>query len=491
MQRINKYLLTHYPLLWNLRIHIVWPVILLLHILFFLTGYTSISFPASLRWSSLHAEGGTISMAVLCALIVGILWLVYYLRNNAFKSFYPLKPGRLAAEALLILITCIGLISFIPTYHGGTYGHLRGLTSSTNLSRETNITNLAHHFIPFSREAFSSTNDCAYRQNEEDAYNPEMVEAAPTAVTTTPAVDTFSYLHYCHNDVAIGDEENIRTDRQNDTIAKRWLLNNQQDSVATVIKEYLALVKKYGGNYRFNADQHTRQIFSEQGFPIRYIINQYDNQDYVETDTGITPTTAPTVYIQEQGLTDGLSIIARARRGWLNSETAIFLLYWSLGIALLIFSFRITQVRVWFIAIIGCGIWCAIFGVLAAFGSGVDSGYALSFIFILLSIAFAIASITLIRSKQSKRNAGVLYLWSLWSTPALIPTIMVWLQHITSPKDIYEPVRKISITPPAPLYDWIQSNWPLIATSNLTLFLLLLIFLYIPLARKWQAMPEE
>lgn len=488
MKRLHNYLLTHHPLLWNMRVHIMLPALLLLNLLFFVAGWSSISLPESLRWSALRAGSGVVSLAILCAILAGVLWLIFYLRNNAFKSFYPLKRGHLVAEAGLILLTCLLLTTPGFFYTAGTYSRMRQLTATTDLAHEMNTANLAAHFLPFSRASFSSSNDCANRTDDDEDRTYPMSSTAVDTATMGSAVDTFSYLHFCYNEVFDKDVAGLRSARGNDSIAKRWLLAGRQDSVRRLLQEYLALCSKYGGGHRFDADRHVKEIFSRPGFPVRYEIS---NGAYAGYETSPDGTSLPAgklrdTYIESGHLSEALRTIAEARQGWLDTGTIFFLLYWSLGMALLLFSFRITAVRPWFIALIGAGVWCAVFGVLGAFMGRAASGYGLAFLFVFLAIGFLITATVLINRREQKRNAGVSLLWAMWSLPAIVPTICSWIEHLYAPR--YYDTGSPNVSP---VYEWIRDSWPLIGYTNFVLYLLLLIVLFIPLARKWQAMPEE
>lgn len=502
MKSFNNYLLTHYPLLWNMRIHLVWPVILLLHLLFFIAGYMQIMYPESLNYYSLHAGEGTISLAVLSALLTGVLWLMFYFRNNAFKRFYPLPKGRLAAEAGLIFLTCLGLTTITASYQGGAYTHVRMLTASTNLRSEANITNLAQHFLPFDRTYFSSRSDCSYRdagvrrysdQSQTDAVVAEA--AIDTLAMTEPATtfinaDTFSYLHYCNSDVNVYSEAGIRSEQANDSIAKRWLINGRQDSVRMILADYLRLCKKYGAAYRFHPEEHVANVFGHVGFPVRYelMTNNYEpDPSSPEYANRLRYTDGP-AFIENQTVSNAISATDTARRGWLDMPILLFFFYFSFGLALLIFSFRITALRTWFIAVIGANIWAAVFGVLLAL---VRLEHHMLLIFLMLAFAFLGVSVYLIGRRESKTRAGVLYLWSLWAFPAVIPALASWIERITSPASYYRDGVVGYVEEPAPVHDFIREHWLMISTGNVLLMVAVLLFLFIPLARKWQAMPEE
>src|SRR3712207_1270155 len=102
----NNHLLTHYPLLWNTRIVWVLAFNFLLHLLFLVSGFFSLRAADIIHYSSIWSVGGPslFTLSVLCSLLVLIVWLIFYLRNNAFKNFYRIGRWYLAKEFLLIMI---------------------------------------------------------------------------------------------------------------------------------------------------------------------------------------------------------------------------------------------------------------------------------------------------------------------------------------------------------------------------------------------------
>src|SRR5882724_7603813 len=90
LKKIYTRIVTDYPLLWNTRMPWVIAAALLIHLLFFWAGFgsiTAISFQEYYYLSSV-ITGGLMSFSILCSALVIIIWLIFYLRNNAYKSFY-------------------------------------------------------------------------------------------------------------------------------------------------------------------------------------------------------------------------------------------------------------------------------------------------------------------------------------------------------------------------------------------------------------------
>lgn len=280
MRRLDQYLLTHHPLLWNMRVHHIWPAIIVAHLLFFVAGFAPVTVPESLTRYGLYSSEGAVSMAVLSAILLAVSWMVFYFRHNALKKAYPLAKGRLVAEAGLIFLTCLGFTTFNASYQGGRYSHIRMLTSGTDVPREGNISNLAHHFLPFNQADFSQYRDCTYRRDTLD--------------TMATRVDTFSYLHYCGSEVSdYGSRSSVLSPEGNDSIAKSWLRHGRRDSVEWVIAEYLKLTKKYGGRYRFDAHEQATEVFATPDFLVPYEVRQYDPLHRERSSYKISEETTP------------------------------------------------------------------------------------------------------------------------------------------------------------------------------------------------------
>jgi NADH:ubiquinone oxidoreductase subunit 5 (subunit L)/multisubunit Na+/H+ antiporter MnhA subunit len=90
-------------------------ILLGVHIIFFAIGYLSAdtAFTRNYYYSLDSDLGILYFVSVLVGILILIGWLVFYSRNNGFKTFYPRKASQLYAEWLIILAITAGL-SFIP-----------------------------------------------------------------------------------------------------------------------------------------------------------------------------------------------------------------------------------------------------------------------------------------------------------------------------------------------------------------------------------------
>ncbi len=483
MKRLNRYLLTHYPLVWNMRLHWIIPVLLVLHLLFFLAGLAEPQRLSQFDYRTTTFQGAATSLAVLVGLLAVIGWLVFYLRNNAFKSFYPVRNDRLFMEFLAGLAV-IGLASTISISHQlGRYQRLRALTRDIDLVHEANTTALAFHFLPFEGARFENYNSCDSQRVQDSLYTtptnggppPERVEMYGPDSTVER-----SYLHYCSEpSTQYYIPESL--DRYGvDSIAKRWLFAGDRDSVRATLAVYIALVKKYGGSARFDVDRHAAAIFSTPRFLVREgPLQQYPDQ----------PGTIERDHITTSKVDEALRAVVDIRGGVLTSELVLFYLYWSFGAALLLFTYRITRLRTWFGAGVGVGVWVAIFAVMAAVTQNED-GPMLAFIFVAVA-AIVYAAINISRRRR-KTSSGFAFLWGTWSLLVLVPLIIFYIRNLSRRTEYrYDARGNMTNYDVSPVATWIDGHSETIGFLNLLLVLALLAVYIIPQARRWQAAPEE
>ncbi|CAL2082601.1 hypothetical protein [Tenacibaculum sp. 190524A02b] len=125
VKKINKYLLEHYPLIWNTRL--LWMVLVGtgLHLLFFMVGYFTVNTQQDISQyyslESFYKDTSVVFVSILFSIIILLIWIVYYLKNNAFKSFYQLKKGTLFIQfSIMVFIFFMNITQY--------YSFRKGLT---------------------------------------------------------------------------------------------------------------------------------------------------------------------------------------------------------------------------------------------------------------------------------------------------------------------------------------------------------------------------
>ncbi len=506
MKRISHYLLTHHPLAWNLRLHWVLPGLLLLNGLFYLAGLLE---PASLKrlsYAQAHMQPEATSVAVLVGILAIIFWLVYYLRNNAFKNLYPLRRGQLFLEFLSIL-SIVGLASLLPfSYQQGRYDRWQAVTADIDVVRESNIAALAAHFLPFEAEDFDRRFSCdsmrareaadsawmATHPGSDGAYDRPGYYDGRNGTYLDSALDR-SYLHYCQEPPLIirdysrynsgGPQPTVRTagafsrDEVN-AVATRYMRGGRQDSVRAVIEDFLRLAVRYGGSHRMSVEGRVREIFATP-------------EHTVQTYLGTSPHNDAFIEYVDERVTDAHNTTLEFRRGIWDSEMVLFMLHWMLSAALVVYSFRMTARRPWAIAFVGMGVWLVLFAVLSAFMRHDNMVGAVFLLLVPVLAGYAIANIVRGRNKLFSAVAG---LWALWVLPVYIPCFAAWLKDFYRGPEYYGNYQTADgqyFSTGDAVWLWLDCYEETIAWINVAAVLVLVAVVIIPLLRRWQSNPEE
>lgn len=497
LKKLTDKLISQYPLLWNIKLIYVLPAALLTHLIFYIAGYmTTIDITALTQYQYIK-EAGTAIFAVLVSIVITILWLVYYLRNNPFKSFYSISSNYLFAEFLLIALVFFSSTTFFLSFQQGKYDKIEYATGATNLEEEVNIINLASHFIAYDLEDFSEYRNCnvqkerdredSLRKADKENDNSQLSKYETTPNSNFKYADydpyrdpgeLYSYLHYCGTIIDIkSDSKALLTKYQLDERARNWLLENHTDSVLQIFNKLIEVCKKYNIKYVFSPDVQVGECFRDSVFTV----NRVFERNYSEYANNRSP------FIDMRHLRETLVYVNSVRRGFWDSKIILFWLLSALGAAVMLFTFRITRLKHWFMGLIGVGLWSIII-VLSTVIFRLSEGI-IPFV-LLLWVIFIVFGISQIITKKAKLISGIVFNWIFWFTPAVIPLIFTQVGIISAKKCFtYVPLRARSSA--CETSKWITNHWEMILYLNVVLMLVLIYFVFIPLARKWQSNPEE
>jgi hypothetical protein len=493
LKKLKQHLISNYPLLWNTRVIQVLASALIIHILFYLTGFL---YPIGITdlWNDSFFSMVEITIfSVLVSFLFLIVWLAFYLRNNPLKSYYTLGKHYLFYEFLVLVLVFFSTSTFFYTYQQGLYDHVNLETRNVDLEKEANIVNLAHHFIAFDKAAFDlrfccdsidakHIKDSIARANGKPA-NHSSQYPENDGTNYYPDRDTGryekSYLYYCGRILNLySGKYTILTKHELNNTATHWLKTNNKDSVLQLLNQYIALCSKYGVSFYFDPKQHINEVFNDDRFTVRREISAYHDNDIYSS--------RPDYYINHRVLNDALYKIEEVRQGFWTKKILIFMLYYALGAAIVLFSFRLTRLRHWFFGIIGILLWVILFSLLQVI-VGRYNGLSIVrlFVWALLFVIIIINTST----KKRKLITGIAINWVLWFAPFVILIIMMLTYEYT-----YVPCHdyyNISCPPQPEINVWISENWDTIHIINIIALVTTMWLVFIPLAKKWQANPEE
>lgn len=583
IKKINKYLLENHPLVWNTRLVWMLGILVVMHLLFFTIGYFSYFSPVDLHSGNLfesYFNSGLVWIGVLLSILIFILWMNQYFKQNAFKLHYPKSNLSIYKEFLIIfLISLLGISQYF-SYTKGLETRVTGLKSTEQLEKEIDLTNRAAAFtlqMPYYRNDGNSTyehqNRClgvplfdslvsrdevlllyvnnmidagvwqnvkiedykkhtdslqgplytyneytsvlsrsflereymkdtlTYKTNEvydgeNGAYTQYAVEETtytnPKYYPPQPSVQSYnlnSIYNYCGFAVTPLDST-----IQYDFYAKenyKLLNGNQKAKIQALLKDYLKLADEYEVGYRFKDKNWIDYVYNPPYYFIDYELTTPSRYNEVNQKTYKKD------YIGQTDMETALTTIKRAKEGVFESFSYLLILYIASGISLLIFTFRMTTMRTWVVAVVGSivvfFIYFCLYFLFGMMFSAVNETYGLSlllgFIFLFFLLAFSG-----IFSGKRKLISGVNFIWSIWTFGAISPIIIglysSYLDRIYSYNYYSEVVPAGYKYTQHPHVIWIRDNFETIMYLNLILVFIFLI-LILPVIKKWKAMPEE
>lgn len=149
IKKINKYLIENHPLIWNTKFVWMFGILILMHLIYFFLGYFSFSEIDELHQYDLfqkYIHGNYVWVGILISILLFILWLNQYFKQNAFKSFYPKSNLSFIKEFSIIYVLVFLIISPYLSFTKGLEAKVAGLTSQEEVNKQLEIVNLAEIF---------------------------------------------------------------------------------------------------------------------------------------------------------------------------------------------------------------------------------------------------------------------------------------------------------------------------------------------------------
>lgn len=174
--KVDQLLLKKYPLIWNTKL--VWMLLITgtIHLVFYLIGISIALQPTSFHGNDIFdsfIDNGLIFINIIISIILIVLWLVFYFKNNAFKNFYPKSPKLIMGQFLSIFVIILFSITFYYSYTLGLQSVAFVKYDSNQIEKIKNITSKGGIFIPhsiydyeLSEVCYPAPLDSIYRQND-------------------------------------------------------------------------------------------------------------------------------------------------------------------------------------------------------------------------------------------------------------------------------------------------------------------------------------
>jgi hypothetical protein len=439
-----------------------------------------------------------------------IIWLVYYSRNNAFKSFYPKGKFSLYKEWLLIFLFCTLNFTYAASFFYAQDLKARNYFSEKEVSRRLEIISLSSLFVngPYRESNFiTEYKDGKYIQVERDSFKyGSRIYSLKSLINKK--IQGFTYFN---------DEKDSLMELK----GKRWLIENKKDSIQLLFREFFKISKEHNLSSNITPEKWFEQIYDYPEFT-KYIdigrtskeqsqnYNYYEgvNIDYIDVefnpDETVLDTLSKTIkvvggqeyiyakyYVPFNALTKSYGKISKAYENpVVNLEFIMSLFYLSIGLSICVFSFKITSGRNWLIAFVTLGLFGIISGIIS-----VIIRYSMTFpiIYILLFLGLLFYFVIILKAKESKGITGITINQTLWLMPAIIPTAYAVLIDILKRTSGYYESYSYGADgmkrEQFPRIEWLEEHYVYMFILNIV-FIFLFILLFSIYIKKWKGIAE-
>lgn len=529
-KNIQQKLLLRHPLIWNVKFVPVLAITLIINLIFFVYGYLygKIDFTSIAEDNFRTVSSFTAFFGIVIAILTLILWLVFYFRNNAFKSFYPKSKNQLYKEWLLILIICILNCNYYQSFEYAYKLRARHYFPQEEALRRMDIISKASIFIEGSyfpvdqyetdRTIHQSKTDYNSYYDDSTAYAVEEVAVSADDTIRKDSVCYYGNLYhqfsYINKNIATFSLQNHGRDSINEFTVKRWLYDQKKDSVKKVIGNFLALAKDHNLKANISSEKWMDIVYHPKHYTIsleigRDSLNAIGQETYLSIEDSINNVVKrigngriiiPKHHVPYTQLDMAYNRISDAWNSPYDIEDIIVMLYFAFSLSLLVFSFRVTSGKSWLIAAVSLGISglvTFIFTMIARHGLDIQIGEEILFggIWLVIIIILGLWFMRIYHRQQSKKLSYILVNLLLWLLPTILPLIWIAIYGYVSygyqlyGYDNYDYEYYVANDPRYPVYEWMNSNFLLLFASTLVIVILYMYF-FTRAIRKWKGIAE-
>jgi hypothetical protein len=524
--KLQHHLLLRRPLIWNTRIIPVTVILLLLNALFFAWGFGNgaIDFSESDENYFPSVYPAVFFLAIVLGLLVLIIWLVSYLKNNSFKAFYPRARFSLFAEWALVFWGCF-LIACMPVSFFFAEGfRKRCYFSEEELANRSKIIERASFFYEGAyqdrdikhfdsvRRVWHVQHVSVFRYRDKRySVNSLFNRLADVSEHTYPGYNVVKHIE------AFGDTTSTHQMRE-------WLYNDRRDSVQQLLTDFIRLADEHHLAHSVSAKQWFGMVYHAPDFTDYVRIRKKERERYypgvVAAPAAIDTTDVEVVVTGEESTAELATIDSTTqtvrtedgqdyvynkyyvpgdrleesyqelRKSYYDKydifDWLIVVFYISAILSLLIFSYRVSSGRVWLIALVTTGVLFITEGLLAVVFSSGDS----FLVMVLLNLIVFDIYFACIWREGRKKWSGVALNTLLWQLPGVV--LLCYTLGLDLAKQVsgYYESNKPSIDFPVleSLDD--TSVMRIVHYCNI-LFVFGAVALLSPVIRRWKGIPED
>ena len=489
IQKLDDKLLRNKPTTWAARTHLVmWFAVLFA---LALTGFCFLVFFDAKQYSNL---GGWITFIGLIAFIGFVFWLIFLLRFNVFKRYgnWFVWDGLKSFVLYFVSIGAMVAVCFIPSAvetirANQQFGNDEIVNDINEIN--TNACKLEYGMLPLQWD-----DDTCKLVNKPLPAPPVEMQNTDTVISEIVYADKPSF-HY------IDTAELRRKLNETDSLVKitdslyiffrcpDYLFVNSYSADNHSVKKIIHSADMYRTVVRnFQKPDRAALLKRMEALKLKYAINS--RYSYNDNDVSYNDNDSYEVKIKKKyalySMNYGIDNIVQKKYAWLQDWDVYLRVFYyiTLGLTMLVFIFRHSTVKIFFLSVLTAVILFIVTGLMMVMSYNSTEISVLSFMIVYYAIFVALAlSIFGLRKRRAIQGIGLNL--CLFMTP-FIPLIFVALNEAMKYNRYNEPRYIVK-----PEVDNTQLYILIAEIAGSILLLVLLEPLFRKLYRKWYAAPEE
>lgn len=346
LKKIDTALLLCFPLLWNTKLPYMIIVGLVFHALAFLMGFWFHDFGKDLHDKDFYfyknrdlATAGTGIIGVVFVLV----WFMFYIRNNAFKSFYPKKKNDLFKEWLIVFIMFTFFsMAFFTVMYGSKYAAIT-VFSQEELEKNAEIAYKGRLLL---------LNDDYTKDRQQVVYQKDQADS----MSYTANSDVFEYkdrLFPWNSMIANHDFEVFYSGSKLDSLYTDQvrMLYYKSDSVQIkkTLEDYFALLKEHNLKTNVTTSLWFQYFYNEPQFVSNVYID--DRSGYASSSEEFSD--VKRLYVDSYIMREYYGKILNSREYKVfDDELFLVIVYLAFSLSTVVITFRVSTVRQWVISVI-------------------------------------------------------------------------------------------------------------------------------------------
>lgn len=550
INKINKYLLENYPLIWNTRLVWMIGINILIHLIFFIIGYSTVNNIEDLKeqykLNQFFYDTSAVYYNFLISIFMLLIWIVFYLRNNAFKNLYVVKKGMLFKQFCIILVIFFISISQFYSFKQGLITKVKSLYNWQEVDKDIKTFNKTALFLvqnqlnyeidkkkypaPFplnvsitnknlnienvdTSKAYIKHKGAYYQfykidknEKENDNYAVEEiyydVQEFNDEIKNRNVINVNKFKELLHPSLFNYSKQLFYPGQ--DSLAYRSQLNHHQkilekandSEIKNELKAFISLANKYKIEHNLKVESWFKLINNKPNYLLSELINtsnpiviNSNDYNYTKNNNSRFNTNIPyskTLYLSLDNTDSFFNNVHESYFSKFDSGFFYFLIVLSFVLAILLFLFKTTDIKTILLSIVASLVVLVIIVWLMSSFRGVFESNQNREYFIMIFISFIIILLSFSTYILKWKKVIISTIWSLglFATPTFfIFIILYYIEHL---KQVYRAIHPKVYNYKSDFEIWFENYgfWLIILIWIFT------VYFYSVFIRKLKARPE-